>query len=54
LPILTSLEEVNEALARAQAIPKDERTASWWAITNSLLDQRRELQMQQATAALGG
>ena len=53
MPVLLSIPEVDEALRRANAIPEDERTPTWHAIVDELLDRRSALaQAEQRIAAL--
>jgi len=54
VPTLETIEEIDAALERANAVPKDERGSAWHQITDGLLEQRRRLTLAEATAALGG
>ena len=40
MPVLLSIHEVDDALARAMRIPEDERTEMWQGIVDALLDRR--------------
>jgi hypothetical protein len=54
LPTLETIEEIDAALERANAVPKDERGSAWHQITDGLLEQRRRLTLAEASALLGG
>jgi hypothetical protein len=43
VPELDTLPEIDAALARARAVPEDERTELWHAIVDGLLEQRTKL-----------
>ena len=43
MPVLLSITEVDDALARARRIPEDERTEMWQGIVDALLDRRAAL-----------
>ena len=40
MPVLLSIDEVDEALTRAHRIPEDERGELWQSIVDALLDRR--------------
>ena len=40
MPVLLDIREVDEALARANRIPEDERGEMWAQIVDALLDRR--------------
>ena len=40
MPVLLSIHEVDDALARAHCIPEDERPEMWFKIVDELLDRR--------------
>lgn len=46
-----TLQEVDEALAHAKRIPIEDRGAAWWSFVDGLLEQRRELEKNDATPA---
>ena len=48
MPVLLSIDEVDEALKRARAIPEAERTEVWSSIVDALLDRRAELARVEA------
>lgn len=43
MPELVTIDEIDQALARARAVPDDERTEMWHVTVDSLLEQRTEL-----------
>jgi len=43
VPVLLDIREVDEALARANRIPEDERGEMWAEIVDALLDRRTAL-----------
>ena len=43
VPVLLTITEVDDALARANAVPEDERTDLWASIVDALLDRRTDL-----------
>lgn len=47
--LIDSIEEVDEHLARANAIPEDERTEMWHLIVDQLLDRRNDLEQAVRT-----
>ena len=48
MPVLLSIDEVDEALTRAHRIPEDERTELWASIVDALLDRRTSLATVEA------
>lgn len=40
MPVLLSIDEVDDALARARGIPEGERGELWQSIVDALLDRR--------------
>ena len=49
MPVLLSIDEVDEALARARMIPEAERTEVWSSSVDALLDRRAELARVEAS-----
>lgn len=43
MPELVTIEEIDQALARARAVPEDERNEMWHVIVDALLERRNEL-----------
>jgi hypothetical protein len=43
VPVLLDIAEVDEALARANRVPEDERGELWQSIVDALLDRRVSL-----------
>ena len=46
MPELDTIAEIDAALARANAVPDDERTELWFAIVDGLLEQRTMLTVE--------
>jgi hypothetical protein len=49
--IAENLDEIDEALTYAQAVPQDQRGAAWYAYTDRLLEMRSTATNTGATAS---